>query len=127
VIFNNNFLGKTVNFFSVASPFISTEPGKSAIEMIVVISMAVISIALCALVLDVLWNSFMHWFGFAGFTLFLFGQFVTKSRWAWRKRSFWNPQCFGCVENFRTFMRCAQLSLQFAQRSAYLETFFHRP
>jgi hypothetical protein len=55
----------------------------------VVISMAVISIALCALELDVPWNSFMHWFGFAGFTLFLFGQFVIKSRWAWRKRSFW--------------------------------------
>ena len=55
----------------------------------VLISMAVISVAFGALVLDVPWNTFMRWFGFAGFTLFLFGQFVLKSRWAWRKRSFW--------------------------------------
>jgi hypothetical protein len=33
--FNNNLLGKTVNFLSVASPFIGPEPGNSAIEMIV--------------------------------------------------------------------------------------------
>ena len=55
----------------------------------VLISVAVISVAFGALVSDVPWNSFMRWFGFAGFSLFLFGQFVLKSRWAWRKRSFW--------------------------------------
>lgn len=55
----------------------------------VLISIAVISVAFGALVLDVPWSTFIHWFGFAGFTLFLFGQFVLKSRWAWRKRSFW--------------------------------------
>jgi hypothetical protein len=49
--------------------------------------MAVISVAFGALVVP--WNSFMHWFGFAGFTSFVFGQFVINSRWAWRKRSFW--------------------------------------
>jgi hypothetical protein len=33
--FNNNLLGKTVNFLSLTSPFIGPEPGQSAIEMIV--------------------------------------------------------------------------------------------
>jgi hypothetical protein len=51
--------------------------------------MAVISVVFGAAVSDVPWDSFKHWFAFAGFTLFLFSQFVVKSRWAWHNRSFW--------------------------------------
>jgi len=34
-------------------------------------------------------RKFMPWFGFALFTLFLFGQFILKSRRLWKKKSFW--------------------------------------
>ncbi|MDQ2926514.1 MAG: hypothetical protein M3R43_13310, partial [Acidobacteriota bacterium] len=34
-------------------------------------------------------QKFMPWFGFAVFTLFLFGQFILKSRRMWERKSFW--------------------------------------
>jgi hypothetical protein len=34
-------------------------------------------------------HKFMPWFGFVLFTLFLFGQFILKSKRVWAKKSFW--------------------------------------
>lgn len=34
-------------------------------------------------------QKFLQWFGFALFTLFLFGQFILKSKRVWDKKSFW--------------------------------------
>jgi len=55
----------------------------------VLISIICIGSLITAAVEGVPEQTFMPWFGFALFTLFLFGQYILKSRRVWERRSFW--------------------------------------
>lgn len=50
-------------------------------------------------------QKFMPWFGFALFTLFLFGQFILKSRRVWERRSFWLVTGLFLVAHVIAFMK----------------------
>ena len=53
------------------------------------VSMIGVGILITAAMEGVPEQKFMPWFGFSLFTLFLFGQFILKSRRVWERRSFW--------------------------------------
>ncbi len=55
----------------------------------VLISLIFLGSVIIAAVKGVPDQVFKPWFGFTLFTLFLFGQFVFRSRRLWKRRSFW--------------------------------------
>jgi hypothetical protein len=50
-------------------------------------------------------QKFLPWFGFVLFTLFLFGQFILKSKRVWEKKSFWLVTGLFFVVHVVTFIR----------------------
>ena len=50
-------------------------------------------------------QKFMSWFGFAFFTLLLFGQFILKSKRVWERRSFWLVTVFFLLVHVTTFTK----------------------
>jgi hypothetical protein len=53
------------------------------------IGLIVVLSAVAAAELGVPRTSFMRWYAFSLFSLFLFGQFVLNSKVLWKKRKFW--------------------------------------
>jgi hypothetical protein len=62
----------------------------------VVISIVIILPVVVAAIYDLPEEQIMKWFGFVVFTMYLFGQFILKSRDQWKTRAFWviTGSCF---------------------------------
>lgn len=57
-------------------------------------------------------QKFMPWFAFALFTLFIFGQFILKSKRVWKKQSFWLVTGLFFLVHVLTFTKLVHACLQ---------------